>query len=870
MKISYNWLKEYIDFSSFKGVDLHPDKVAGMLTGCGLEVETVEKFQSVEGGLEGLVIGEVISREKHPDADKLSVTKVNIGTDALLGIICGAPNVEAGQKVVVAPTGTTLHSIKGERFKIKKTKIRGVASEGMICSEDEIGLGTGHEGIIVLDHSAKVGSLVKDHFNIEEDTVFEIGLTPNRADAVSHIGVARDLLAVLNNAKPETRNPQPATRNPQLIKPSIVDLKVENKDLKIEVIVEDKEACPRYSGITISGVQVKGSPLWLQNRLKAIGQKPINNIVDITNFVLNETGQPLHAFDADEIRGNKVVVKKLKQGTKFITLDKIERKLSSEDLMICNAKEPMCIAGVLGGVVSGVTEKTQNIFIESAYFNPVSIRRTAKKHDLKTEASFRFERGADPNITVYALKRAALLIKEIAGGTISSEVVDIYPKPIKDFKVELSYSNCDRLIGKKIDRDIIKQILSSLEIKIEHESGQGLSLSVPPFKVDVSREADVIEEILRIYGYNNVDITGSVISSYTAATSEDDFKSDVQEIISNLLSCNGFYEIMSNSITNPEYYKNSENGVKIINPLNVELAVMRQKMLFGGLEAIAYNQNRRKMDLKFYEFGRSYHLNTELRSSNNELDKYIENQHLALFLTGRKEAESWNTSDDFIDFYYLKGVVNNILNRLGINKHNVKSRDAINIEKCKDAMIRVSEFDTTEIFEQGLYYQISEKTSKDLTLPKSSRYRKPDSSNGKIVEFGKLKESVIKRFDIKHDVFYADFNWDIVLEMMNHKGIYCRDIPKFPTVRRDLALLINQKVQFAEIEEIANQTEKKILKEVNLFDVYEGENIEKDKKSYAVSFIFQDPTRTLTDEQVDRIMEKLIKSYEKNLKAVIR
>ncbi|MBN4051485.1 phenylalanine--tRNA ligase subunit beta [bacterium AH-315-M05] len=811
MKISYNWLKEYID------IDLEPGSVADILTNCGLEVEGVEKFESVKGGLEGLVIGEVKSKEKHPNADKLSITKVNVGNGEVLNIICGAPNVDAGQKVVVATIGTVIHPINGESFEIKKARIRGEESEGMICAEDEIGMGTEHEGIIVLDPSAEVGSLAKDHFNIEDDTIFEIGLTPNRVDAASHIGVARDLVAVLNCKGSHS----------ELQKPSVEDFKVDNHDLPIEVVVEDTDACPRYSGITISGIEVKESPGWLQNRMKAIGAKPINNIVDITNFVLHETGQPLHAFDADEIIGNQVVIKKLPEGTRFKTLDDLEVKLSTEDLMICNTKEAMVIAGVLGGVKSGVTEKTKNIFIESAYFNPVSIRRTAKRHELNTDASFRFERGADPNSTVYALKRTAILIKEIAGGTISSEIVDVYPKPIDDFKVKLSYSNCDRLIGKEIDRDTIKQILTSLEIEVDDESKNGLSLSVPPFKVDVQREADVIEEILRICGYDNIEISGSVRSSFSAANGMSGFRPGIQENISNLLSNVGFNEIMANSITRTEYYEQSENSVKILNPLNAELGVMRQTLLFGGLEAIVYNQNRRNVDLKLYEFGKSYQLIS---------GKYIETQHLSLFLTGRKNAESWNTSDENVDFYYHKGFVNNIFVRLGI-KSKIKSSSV-----------------NSEIFTEGLLYEIN---------------------NKKVVEFGRLTRSVVKQFDIKEEVFYADFNWDNVVELLSAKdeetnGLHYQDVPKFPAVRRDLALLIDREVQFGEIEKIALQTEKHLLQEVNLFDVYEGEKIQKGKKSYAVSFVFQDATKTLTDKQVDKIMGELMKSYEKDLKAVIR
>ncbi len=840
MKISYNWLKEYIN------IDLEPGKVADILTNCGLEVESVEKFQSVKGGLEGLVIGEVKSVEKHPNADKLSATKVDVGNGELLNIVCGAPNVDAGQKVVVATIGTVIHPTKGEHFEIKKAKIRGEYSEGMICAQDEIGMGTEHEGIMVLDPSAKVGSLAKEHFNIEDDTVFEIGLTPNRIDAASHIGVARDLAAVLNCKG----------SNHELQKPSVEHFNTDNHNLPIEIVVEDKDACPRYSGITISNIEVRESPAWLQNRLKAIGLKPINNIVDVTNFVLHETGQPLHAFDAGAIKGKKVIIKKLPEGTHFITLDEVERKLSAEDLMICNAEEAMVIAGVLGGVKSGVKQKTKNIFIESACFNPASIRRTARRHGLNTDASFRFEKGTDPDITAYALKRAATLIKEIAGGAISSKIVDVYPKPVKDFKVEFSYANCDRLIGKKIDRDTIKQILTSLEIEVEDESENELVLSVPPFKVDVQGEADVIEEILRIYGYDNVEIENSAGFSFNTSLPSPVFRRGAGGEVSDLLSNNGFNEIMSNSIIRKEYYEQSENIVKILNPLNADLCVMRQTLLFGGLEVIAYNQNRRNDDLKLYEFGKSYHLIS---------GKYVELQHLSLFLTGRKNAESWNTSDEKVDFHYLKGFVNNIINRLGIDIPGIKSHNL-------NPVLSVAEVSDT--FKEGLLYEINDKKIHGERGLVSEA--EPSRS---IVEFGRLSKTVVKQFDIKGDVFYADFNWDNFTRLSNlpaeasakaGTGIHYRNIPKFPAVRRDLALLIDKEVQFAEIEKIAWHTEKDLLQKVDLFDVYEGEKIQNGKKSYAVSFIFQDPAKTLTDEQVDKVMDKLINGYKNNLKAEIR
>ncbi|HEY6162377.1 MAG TPA: phenylalanine--tRNA ligase subunit beta, partial [Bacteroidia bacterium] len=609
MKISYNWLKQYVN------TDLPAEEVGKLLTNCGLEVESIEKFETVKGGLEGMVIGEVKTKEKHPDADRLSVTTVDIGTGTLLNIVCGAANVAAGQKVVVATIGATLYPATGEPFTIKKSKIRGALSEGMICAEDEIGLGPSHEGIMVLDASAKVGSSAKEYFKIESDLVFEIGLTPNRADAASHVGVARDLVAVLNCNSSEA----------QLTLPPVDAFAIDNEKLNLEVSVEDTGACPRYSGITLSGITVKESPGWLKQKLASIGVRSINNVVDVTNYVLHELGQPLHAFDADRISGKKVIVKKLPAKTKFKTLDEADRELSADDLMICNSETGMCIAGVFGGINSGVTGQTKNIFLESAYFDPVHIRKTSKHHALKTDASFRFERGTDPNITVYALKRAAMLIKEVAGGTISSNIVDIYPHPVENFKVAFSFVNCDKLIGKQLDRELIKKIVRSLGIGITSEGHDALLLSVPPFKVDVQREADVVEEVLRIYGYNNVELPSSLHASLSYAPKPDPDK--IQKILSNLLSANGFHEIVTNSLTKASYYpEKPERAIHILNPLSSDLEVMRQSLMFTGLESIAYNINRKNPDLKFYEFGKTY-----LKAG----EKYIEERHLALFATGR-------------------------------------------------------------------------------------------------------------------------------------------------------------------------------------------------------------------------------------------
>ncbi|MCD4833924.1 MAG: phenylalanine--tRNA ligase subunit beta, partial [Bacteroidales bacterium] len=726
-----------------------------------------------------------------------------------------------GQKVVVATEGTTLY-FGDEKIKIKKTKMRGEASEGMICAEDEIGLGTSHDGIMVLDDSAKIGIPAKEYFNIETNTVFEIGLTPNRIDGASHIGTARDLAAYLSQ-----------TKKTELIKPSVDDFKVDNNNLPIEIIVEDKKACPRYTGVTVSNVKVKTSPEWLQNRLKAIGLKPINNLVDISNFVLHETGQPLHFFDADIIEGNKVIIKTLYRGTLFTTLDEEKRELSSDDLMICDEKNGMCIAGVFGGISSGVTENTKNIFIESAHFNSVYVRKTAKRHDLHTDASFRFERGSDPNITVYALKRAALLIKEIAGGEISSEIVDIYPELVANYKVELTFKNLKRLIGKEIEKEKVKNILKSLDIKIVKEDDEKLSLEVPTYRVDVLREADVIEEVLRIYGYNNVEISDHVNSSLSYSPKPD--KEKIQNTISDILSAKGFNEIMCNSLTKADYYNNLEsykpaNLVKIFNPLSIDLNVMRQTLLFGGLESIMYNQNRRNPDLKLYEFGNCYYLKNS--ESENLLKKYNEEQHLAIFITGNKTEENWITKVEPTSFFLLKTYVENILEKLGFDLNQVKSEEV-----------------SSDLFVEGLSYQ----------------YNK-----NQLVNFGILNKKLTKAFDIDTKVYFAEFSWDTVLKLSAKNSIRYTEIPKYPEVRRDLALLLNKEVKFADIKELAYKSERKFLKKVSLFDVFEGEKLGVNKKSYAVSFILQDENKTLTDKQIDKIMNSFIRVFEKELGAQIR
>ncbi len=813
MKISYNWLKNYIN------LDLSVDKLSQILTDIGLEVEGIENFESVKGGLKGLVIGEIISKEKHPKADKLSLTKVNIGDEKLLDVVCGAPNVESGQKIVFAGIGTTLYQ-NDKILKIKKTKIRGEVSEGMICAEDEIGLGNSHEGILVLDNKAKVGTLAKDHFKIINDHIFEIGLTPNRIDAASHIGVARDLVAYFKQCK-----------NIELFKPNVEKFSPETKN-KISIEIENQESCPRYSGLTISNLEVKESPEWLKNNLKSIGLKPINNVVDITNFVLHETGQPLHAFDFDKIIGKKVIVKNLKKDTKFKTLDKLERNLSDEDLMICNSENGMCIAGVFGGIDSGVTEKTKNIFLESAYFNAVSVRKTAKRHQLKTDSSFRFERGMDPNNTIYPLKRAALLIKEMAGGEIS-EITDIYNKKIEKRKIKVSYKNISRLIGKTIEKNKIKNILNSLEIFILEENEENLILEVPTYRVDVTREADIIEEILRIYGYNNIEVSKTVKSAISYAPKIDDksLKNKVGDLMANM----GFNEMMSNSLTKSFYFEElesykKENTVKILNPLSSDLDSLRQTLLFSGLETIKFNQNYKNFDLKLFEFGNSYFFDKE-NNSKEFIKNYFEKQNLSIFLSGKIDSNSWQEKEKNTNFFHLKNYICNIFQILKIDVEKLKLKEIKN-----------------DIFSYGLNF-----------------YSKKNS----FVNFGLLTKKVCEKLNIETEVFYAEFEWDNLIKFSTNEVAF-KEISKFPQVKRDLALLIDKNISFENIKNLAQKTEKKFLKKLNLFDIYEGTNLEKDKKSYAISFILQDENKTLNEKQIDKIMKKLISVFEKNLNAKIR
>jgi len=822
MKISYNWLKEYVS-----GIP-EPAKVAEILTGCGLEIESTQTWFSLKGGLNGVVIGEVLTCMKHPGSDHLSLTTVDIGRKEPLKIICGASNVAAGQKVAVATVGATLFFNEKE-ITIQRTKIRGELSEGMICAEDELGLGTSHAGIMVLDPSAVPGTPAKDYFKVEEDTVFEIGLTPNRSDATSHIGVARDLAAVLNCTSGDTHPGSVVMKYPDT-----GDFNDSKQGRKIEVVIEDTEACPRYSGLTFTGITVKESPSWLRNRLHAVGLRPINNIVDITNFILMELGQPLHAFDADQIKGGKVIIKKFPGPTKFITLDEVEREVTGQDLMICNSEDPMCIAGVFGGLNSGVSSTTTSVFLESAYFNPRSIRKTARYHGLQTDASFRFERGADINITVYALKRAASLILKIAGGEIASGIVDVYPRPKEPARFFLSYAHLDRLIGKTLDRKTVRNILSSLGIAVLSASEEGLNVEIPSYKVDVTREADVIEEILRIYGYNNIEFSSAIRSSISSSPKPDPEK--IKNGISDYLCANGFSEIMNNSLTHSSYYEDNpdypaEHNVRILNPLSRDLDVMRQTLLYGGLETLVYNQNRKIADCKMFEFGNCYALNPN-KKDKTPLEKYKEENHLTVFLTGRVQKENWNASNRKVNIYDLKGFVNTILLRTGI----------------PDSLLETGSH-TSGIYSQGLVYTIRNRT---------------------LVTFGALSHALLKKFDFREDVYYADFNWDLLFGNLKAGDRPVSELPRFPEVRRDLALELDRQVSYTEIEKLAFTTEKKILKEVGLFDVYEGEKIETGKKSYALYFILQDDQKTLTDEEIDKTMNRLIKAYTDKLNARVR
>ena len=820
MYISYNWLKDYLDF------DLQPDEVAAALTSIGLETGGVEEVQTIKGGLEGLVIGEVLTCEEHPNSDHLHITTVNVGGAEPLQIVCGAPNVAAGQKVVVAVNGTKLYD-GDECFTIKRSKIRGVESNGMICAEDEIGIGTDHAGIIVLPADAVVGTPAKEYYNVKSDYVLEVDITPNRVDATSHFGVARDLAAYLK------QNGKPAN----LKRPSVDAFKIDDEVPAIEVVVENKEACLRYSGITIKNVTVKESPEWLQNRLKVIGLRPINNVVDITNYILHGVGQPLHSFDADKIKGNKVVVRSATEGAKFVTLDGVERTLTDRDLMICNVEEPMCIAGVFGGLDSGVTEQTKNVFLESATFHPTWIRKTARRFGLNTDASFRYERGLDPNQTVEVMKRAALLIQEVAGGTITGAIQDIYPVPVAPYRVELTYDKVNTLIGKVIPVETVKSILESLEMKIVSETAEGLVIDVPVYRIDVQRDVDVIEDILRIYGYNNVEFSDNVKSNLSYQTPTDrSYK--LQNLISEQLCGCGFNEILNNSLTRSAYYDNLStypvsHCVMLMNPLSADLNCMRQTLLFGGLESVEHNAKRKNGNIRFFEFGNCYDYNIDHKKEDETLAEFSEDYRLGLWVSGSRVDNNWAHPNEKSSVYELKAYVENILVRLGVNLQKVIFGNLAN-----------------DIYSAGL----------SITT----------SSGRQLGTMGIVSPKICKELDIETDVYYAELSWTLLMKEIKKSKVTFSEISKFPAVKRDLALLLEKNVQFAEIEKIATESERKLLKDVALFDVYEGKNLPAGKKSYAVSFYLQDEGKTLNDKQIDAIMKKIQTNLEQKLGAQLR
>ncbi len=808
MTISYNWLKQFIN------LPWDAEKTGELLTDLGLEIEGIEDFTSVKGGLEGVVVGHVLECAQHTNADRLKVTKVDVGSGEILQIVCGAPNVAVGQKVPVATVGTTLYDAEGKPWQIKEGKIRGELSEGMICAEDELGLGKSHDGIMVLEAELKPGTTLAKVLEIENDKIFEIGLTPNRADAMSHWGVARDLKAGLLHQGISTK----------LNTPSTSSFRVDNRTLKIDIKVNDSTLAPRYCGITISNLKVGPSPTWLQNRLKSIGLSPINNIVDVSNYVLHELGQPLHAFDAAKISGNTVNVKTLPSGTKFTTLDGIVRELHEEDLMICDAEKPMCIAGVFGGINSGVSEETTSIFLESAYFNPVSIRKTAKRHSLSTDASFRFERGIDPNITDYALRHAAILIVQVAGGQITSDLEEIYPKRIEDHQVFLNFEKADKLIGEEIPKETIKDILTSLEMKITNITETGLGMTIPAYRNDVTRDVDVIEDILRVYGYNNVKFTQKLNASISPILPGEDY--EVQNKIALQLTGLGFNEMLNNSLTSPKYSELSETikesyNVTMLNPLSHDLSVMRQSMLFSGLEAIEYNSNRKNSDLKLFEFGKTYH---------NFLSGRSETKHLSLLITGLKAEGNWAIPDTKSNFFFGKGTVAVLMERLGLDNYSEETTES-------------------DIFSEGIAFKRNKVT---------------------IVEFGIVNKKITKELDVDAEVFYADFNWDAVLKQISTKNFKLKPIAKFQAAQRDFALLLDNSVKFGDLRQAALQTEKNLLKSVTLFDVYKGKNLPEGKKSYALSFTIQDEEKTLTDKQIDKIMSKLQQKFENDFGAVLR
>ena len=820
MEISYKWLKEYVDF------DLTPQETADALTSCGLEVDALEEVQTIKGGLKGLFVGKVLTCEMHPNSDHLHITTVDLGKGEPQQIVCGAPNVAAGQKVIVADLGCVLYDGDKE-FVIKKSKLRGVESNGMICAEDEIGVGESHDGIIVLPEDAPVGQPAAEYYHLESDWVIEIDITANRSDALSHWGVARDLYAWLKRNGHET----------SLHRPDCTEFTVDNNDLPIDVEIENTEACKRYACVSITGCEVKESPEWLQNKLKVIGLRPINNIVDITNYVMMAYGQPMHCFDADMVTGHKIVVRTQPEGTKFVTLDGEEHTLGEHDLSICNAEEPMCIAGIFGGKGSGTYDTTTNVVLESAYFHPTWIRKSARRHGLSTDASYRFERGIDPNGTIYALKQAAILCKQLAGGKVSMEIKDVYPNPMADARVQLDYEYVDRLIGKEIGHDMIKSIVESLEMKVVEETAEGLLLDVPAYRVDVQRPCDVVEDILRIYGYNNVEIPTQLKSSLTIL-GEADKTYHLQNVIGEQLVGCGFREILNNSLTKTSYYTElnkytEETTVKVMNPLSSDLGVMRQSLLFGGLESICRNVNHKMPNLRFFEFGNCYHFSPEKKNDEDPIKAYTEEMHLGMWITGKRVEGSWTHPDEQSSFYELKGYVLNIVKRLGVNPG-----------------IMVCEHSDNNVFGKALVLK---------------------TRAGKVLcEMGTVCHKILKKMDISKDVFFADLNWDNLMRAIKKNETLYHDISKFPSVSRDLALLIDKSVQFEQIEQIARQTEKKLLKSVELFDVYEGKNLPDGKKSYAVNFILQDESKTLTDKQIDAIMTKLINNLKQKLGAELR
>ena len=820
MEISYKWLKEYVDF------DLTPQETADVLTSCGLEVDSLEEVQTIKGGLKGLYVGKVLTCEMHPNSDHLHITTVDLGKGEPQQIVCGAPNVAAGQKVIVADLGCVLYDGDKE-FVIKKSKLRGVESNGMICAEDEIGVGTSHDGIIVLPEDAPVGQPAAEYYHLESDWVIEIDITANRSDALSHWGVARDLYAWLK------RNGY----NTSLHRPDCSEFTVDNTNLPIDVEIENTEACKRYACVSITGCEVKESPEWLQDKLKVIGLRPINNIVDITNYVMMAYGQPMHCFDADMVKGNKIVVRTQPEGTKFVTLDGEEHTLGEHDLSICNAEEPMCIAGIFGGKGSGTYDTTTNVVLESAYFHPTWIRKSARRHGLSTDASYRFERGIDPNGIIYALKQAAILCKQLAGGKVSMEIKDVYPTPIADARVQLDYEYVDRLIGKKIGNDMIRSIVESLDMKVVSETDTGLELDVPAYRVDVQRPCDVVEDILRIYGYNNVEIPTQLKSSLTILGDEDKAYHHQNVISEQLVGC-GFREILNNSLTKTAYYTElnhytEDTTVKVMNPLSSDLGVMRQTLLFGGLESVCRNVNHKMPNLRFFEFGNCYHFSPEKKNDEDPIKAYTEEMHLGMWLTGKRVEGSWAHADEQSNFYELKAYVMNIFTRLGVNPGIV-----------------VAEKSDNNVFGKALALK---------------------ARSGKLLcEMGTVSHKLLKKMDIDQDVFYADINWNNIMRAIKKNETLYHDISKFPSVSRDLALLIDKSVEFEQIEQIARQTEKKLLKSVELFDVYEGKNLPEGKKSYAVNFILQDETKTLNDKQIEAIMTKLINNLKQKLGAELR